>query len=262
MSADSLPLAAAPIAGVVVVVLADYLRQHHAWGWLRLMAGGQALKGTPGLTFAKVMGSGHGGGFTLRPSPSHQGLICRFRALEDARAFLLSPFVKSAKERSREFWTGVFGVDSSRGQWDQQAWATTDSELTAPGADPSAPTGHPHVLGVLTRASIRPSKAMAFWRHAPATQHDLDMAPGCMLAVGLGEAPLLRQCTFSLWESTESMMRYAHHQSHAQAIQASYRHQFFSESLFVRMQLLSMEGLWKGKALEHESQWLGDLAHA
>ena len=58
------------------------------------------------------------------------------------------------------------------------------------------------------------------------------------------------------------MERYAHHQSHAQAIQASYRHQFFSESLFVRMQLMFMEGMWKGKTLDHESQWLGDAAHA
>lgn len=262
MSEGGLPLVAAPITGVVVVVLADYLRTHQAWGWLRLMAGGQALKGMPGLTFAKVMGSGHEGGFTLRPSPSHQGLICRFQTLEHARAFLLSTFVKSAKDRSREFWSGVFGVDSARGQWDQQAWATTDPQDTRSREDGSVPMGHPHVLGVLTRASIRPSKAMAFWRHAPATQHDLDVAPGCLLAVGLGEAPLLRQCTFSLWETTELMERYAHHQSHAQAIQASHRHQFFSESLFVRMQLLAMEGLWKGKALEHESRWLDSTAHA
>ena len=262
MSGDEIQMAAAPIAGVVVVVLADYLRQYHAWGWLRLMAGGQALKGTPGLTFAKVMGSGHGGGFTLRPSPSHQGLICRFESLEDARDFLKSSFVTSAQERSREFWVGIFGVNSSRGQWDQQPWAITEpEELLSPGAS-AAPTNHPEVLGVLTRASIRPSKAMAFWRHAPAAQQNLDTAPGCLLAMGLGEAPLIRQCTFSLWDSTDSMVRYAHHDAHAQAIQAAFRHQFFSESLFVRMRLLFMQGLWKGKTLDYESRGLGLVAHA
>lgn len=255
MSGDGLELAAQSITGVVVVVLADYLRQHQGWGWLRLMAGGQALKGTPGLTFAKVMGSGHGGGFTLRPSPSHQGLVCRFAKAEQARQFLLSNFVKAAQERSREFWTGMFGVTSSRGQWDQQSWETTAQE------DGASTHAHPEVMGVITRASIRPSKAMAFWRHAPATQHDLDVAPGCMLAIGLGEAPLLRQCTFSLWDTTASMERYAHHDSHLQAIQASFRHQFFSEMLFVRMELLFMQGLWKGKDLEHSSQWLGDPVH-
>ena len=255
MSGDGLQLAAQSITGVVVVVLADYLRQHQGWGWLRLMAGGQALKGTPGLTFAKVMGSGHGGGFTLRPSPSHQGLVCRFAKAEQAREFLLSNFVKAAQERSREFWTGMFGVTSSRGQWDQQSWETTVPEEGA------ATQAHPKFMGVITRASIRPSKAMAFWRHAPATQQDLDVAPGCMLAIGLGEAPLLRQCTFSLWDTTDSMERYAHHDSHLQAIQATYRHQFFSESLFVRMELLFMKGLWKGKDLEHAPQWLGDPVH-
>lgn len=255
MSGDGLELAAQSITGVVVVVLADYLRQHQGWGWLRLMAGGHALKGTPGLTFAKVMGSGHGGGFTLRPSPSHQGLVCRFAKADQAREFLLSNFVKAAQERSREFWTGMFGVTSSRGHWDHQSWEATSPEEGA------ATHAHPKVMGVLTRASIRPSKAMAFWRHAPATQQDLDVAPGCMLAIGLGEAPLLRQCTFSLWDATDSMERYAHHDSHLQAIQATYRHQFFSESLFVRMELLFMKGQWKGKDLEHDSQWLGDPAH-
>ena len=255
MSGDGLQLAAQSITGVVVVVLADYLRQHQGWGWLRLMAGGQALKGTPGLTFAKVMGSGHGGGFTLRPSPSHQGLVCRFAKAEQAREFLLSNFVKAAQERSREFWTGMFGVTSSRGQWDQQAWETTTLE------DGAKTHAHPKVMGVITRASIRPSKAMAFWRHAPATQQDLDVAPGCMLAIGLGEAPLLRQCTFSLWDTTESMERYAHHDSHLQAIQATYRHQFFSESLFVRMELLFMQGLWKGKDLQHAPLWLAEPVH-
>jgi spheroidene monooxygenase len=169
---------------------------------------------------------------------------------------LLSNFVKAAQERSREFWTGMFGVTSSRGQWDQQSWETTAQ------GDGAQTRAHPQVMGVLTRASIRPSKAMAFWRHAPATQQDLDVAPGCLLAIGLGEAPLLRQCTFSLWDTTESMERYAHHDSHQQAIQASYRHQFFSESLFVRMELLFMQGQWKGKALEHAPQWLGEPVHA
>ena len=76
-------------------------------------------------------------------------------------------------------------------------------------------------------------------------QSDLDQADGCALAMGLGEAPLLRQCTFSVWRDGAAMRAYAHHDSHLQAIQAAYKHQFFSESLFVHFRPLYMQGAWK-----------------
>jgi spheroidene monooxygenase len=106
---------------------------------------------------------------------------------------------------------------------------------------------HSGPFAVLTRASIVPTKAMAFWRYAPAAQADLGQAPGCLLAMGLGEAPLVRQCTFSLWQDTAAMLAYAHQGAHQVASAAAYKHQFFSESLFVRMQVLHMAGVWQGR---------------
>jgi hypothetical protein len=81
----------ATLSGVVVVLLVDFLRQHRAWGWMRMVQGPSALKSTPGLLFAKVMGSGHDGGFGLRPSASHQGWVCLFDTHAHARAFLAGP---------------------------------------------------------------------------------------------------------------------------------------------------------------------------
>jgi hypothetical protein len=57
----------------------------------------------------------------------------------------------------------------------------------------------------------------------------------------------VRQCTFSLWQDTAAMLQYAHQGAHQTASAAAYKHQFFSESLFVRMQVLQMSGLWQGK---------------
>jgi hypothetical protein len=105
-------------------------------------------------------------------------------------------------------------------------------------------------FAVLTRASIVPTKAMAFWRYAPAAQADLGQAPGCLLAMGLGEAPLVRQCTFSLWQDTAAMLAYARQGAHQVASAAAYKHQFFSESLFVRMQVLQMAGVWQGRSFD------------
>lgn len=230
------------LSGVVVVVLLDYLRQHQAWGWMRLVQGPSALRDTPGLRFAKVMGSGHDGGFTLRPSTTHQGLVCLFAQAEQAIAFVAGAQVRQMRERARESWAGLLAVSSARGSWDGCAWGETPTTALGPYA--AAPVDGP--LAALTRASIRPAKAATFWRMAPATQASLWQAPGCEIAAGLGEAPLLRQCTFSLWRDLPSMDDYARQGAHQQAIAASYRNRFFSESMFVRMRLLASHGQWKG----------------
>ncbi len=235
------------LSGVVAMVLVNTLRQHHTWAWMRLVQGPAALKDTPGLVFAKVMGSGAGGGFGLRPSPSHQGLITLFDHADQARAFLAGPLVQAYRERAAEFWSGLLEVESARGQWDGQAWgATPATQLGAHGiaANDDGSRHDTRPLGALTRASIRPAKAMAFWRNAPATQTAMQHAKGCTLAIGLGEAPLIRQCTFSLWKDTPSMLAYAHQGAHQQAIEAAYKQQYFAESLFVRMRLLEQHGHW------------------
>ena len=117
-----------PLSGVVVVLLADFLRQHQGWGWLRLVAGATPYKDVPGLTMVKVMGSGHGGGFSLRPSATHQGLICTFSHLDLALKFLDSPAVQAYRSRARECWTGVLSVQSARGHWDKQAWQASSAQ--------------------------------------------------------------------------------------------------------------------------------------
>jgi spheroidene monooxygenase len=236
------------LSGVVVVVLVDFLRQHRAWGWMRMVQGPSALKNTHGLLFSKVMGSGHDGGFGLRPSASHQGWICLFDTHAHARAFLAGPHVMAYRERAREYWTGLMAVGSSRGLWDGQAWDTTPAWELDAATDATATQRATPVLATLTRASIRAASAMSFWRHAPAAQDSLGQAQGCLLAMGLGEAPLVRQCTFSLWRDEKSMLDYARQGAHQQAIQAAYKHHFFTESMFVRMRVLDMQGVWGGRA--------------
>jgi len=232
------------IQGVVVVLLVEYLPKHKGWGWLRLAHGQAGLQQVPGLRFAKVMGSGHQGGFSIRPSASHQGLIAVFDCADSAQAFLQGPQTVAYKERARQFWAGLMCVDSVRGAWDGLLWANTPSQSLSDFEHKLDNSGQ-GPLAVITRATIRPAKAMAFWRFAPSAQTDLENAPGCTLAIGLGEAPLLRQCTFSLWNNTPSMLAYAHGGAHQTALEAAYKNDFFAESVFVRMRVMQQEGLWQ-----------------
>ena len=89
----------------------------------------------------------------------------------------------------------------------------------------------------------------AFWRMQPAAERSLHEAPGCRLAIGLGEAPLLRQATFSVWDSGAAMNAYARQGAHLAAIRASAAGGFFSESMFVRFVPYDARGSWQGRAL-------------
>lgn len=253
MSTTAQVQTAAVLSGVVVVLLLDFAAQHRGWGWLRLVQGGAGLSAVPGLQFVKIMGSGHGGGFGLRPSATHQGLVLVFDDERNAQAFRRSAAVAAYVERAREHWLGTLAVTSIRGQWDQQSWGVTpDARLNGEHPDGSgADAAQP--VAALTRGSIRPAKAIAFWRYAPPAQADLARADGCQLAMGLGEAPLVRQCTFSVWDNTDAMQAYAHQGAHRQAIAAASKHGFFSESMFARMRVLAMSGTWHGRHYGEEA---------
>ena len=234
---------ARPVSGVVLVLLLRYQPRHCPWGWLQLASRGRSWADAPGLRFAKVMGSGHGGGFTARPSASHQGVIALFDGEATAREFAQGPRVAAMRARARSHWLGLLRVTSARGAWDGMAWqATGPTALPGPARPPPGDAGGP--VAVLTRASIRPWRAAAFWRHAPPAQQALARASGCDLAMGLGEAPMLRQCTFSLWRDAPSLEAYARQGAHQQAARSAQHDGFFSESMFVRMALLDADGHW------------------
>jgi spheroidene monooxygenase len=219
---------------VAVVLLAHLAPRHRPWGWWRVVRGGGVFRGTPGLVFAKVLGSGHEGGFGLRPSASRQGL---FAVLEDesaARRFLAqSALVAAWQGRCVEACTMLLRATSSRGSW-------SGHRIGVGAAAP--PAGEPIVS--LTRASIRPGRAAAFWKMSPAAEASLAAAAGCRLAVGLGEAPLLRQATLSVWRDAASMEAYARRGAHLDAIRAAREGGHFAESMFVRFVPISIRGRW------------------
>jgi len=221
---------------VVVLLLADIAEGSRLWGWSRIVKGPQGLQGVPGLLFSKVLGSGYEGGFGLRPSPSRQGLFGLFESLPTAQEFIQNSTVLQAyQERSSEFYCALLKTWSCRGSWDGQSLdVCTAQPIKGP-------------VAALTRSSIRLGKAPEFWRHAPPSQTALSNAKGCQLAVGLGEAPFVRQATFSIWDSVSDMNAYARSGAHLEAIQAAVQNDYFSESMFARFVPLQVQGQWQGK---------------
>jgi hypothetical protein len=230
---------ALPLPTVVLLLLVRWRAASLPWGLSRLLRGESALGDVPGLRFARVLGSGRRGGFGLAPSFERQGLIGFFDDEASARTFAeRSAPMRAYREHSSEHLLALLRAVSCRGSWSGQSLAVT----AAAGA------GGP--VASLTRAAIRPRHAVRFWRHSPPAQAGVAQAAGCRLAVGLGEAPLLRQATFSLWDDQAAMDAYARSGAHANAIAGASREGWFSESMFVRFAPIAIEGQWHGRRFE------------
>jgi spheroidene monooxygenase len=221
---------------VAVLVLTDMQQSARLWAWSRLVLGRWPFRGVPGLGFIKVLGSGAHGGFGLAPSGTHQGLFLVFADEATARNFVeTSPVLRAYRAHAREYCVAVLRACSTKGSWSGAAMqATADAPVAGP-------------IAALTRASIRPNKALKFWRLTPPAEIALEATEGCILAAGLGEAPVFRQATFSVWSGIDAMDRYARSGAHQTAIRQSYAGDFFSESMFVRFVPLLIRGTWKGR---------------
>jgi spheroidene monooxygenase len=219
-----------------LLCLVNYPSSSIPWGISRLVIGKYPFKNIPGIKFVKVLGCGKHGGFDLNPSFNKQGLLCVFDSMERAKDFLnTSNIIENYKKYSSEFFSVMLQAYSSKGSWSKNTLQITqEAPLTGP-------------IAGITRASIKFSKAPEFWSKAPPAQESLERAPGCILAAGIGEAPYLRQATFTMWESTTAMDQYARSGAHLQAIQTAYKGEFFTESMFTRFVPIDAKGVWRGK---------------
>ena len=73
---------------VAVLLLVELAPGALTWGWSRIVLGALPLRRIPGLVFARALGSGHRGGFGLRPGLRRQGLFALFDGERAADAFI------------------------------------------------------------------------------------------------------------------------------------------------------------------------------
>jgi spheroidene monooxygenase len=220
--------------------LIDIASDSRGWGFSRYILGKRPFQHIPGLQFCKLLGSGVNGGFSTTPSLSKQGFFCVFDTADHAARFQdSSAILKAYQDHAHEFFLASVQAYSSRGSW---------SGFAMECADPSPPLNGP--IASLTRASIRPSKARQFWAKAKPAEDAITNASGKILTAGVGEAPYLRQATFTIWDDAQSLEQYAQQGAHLSAIKAAYGQDYFSESMFTRFRVLKAQGIWQGKHVQ------------
>lgn len=190
------------------------------------------LRRTP-ASFWKLLGTGDGRTFTVRDAdPNHWGVLATWDCEGDAAGFERSATVRGWDRLSYERLVVRMRPVASRGTWAGRT----------PFGDP-VPTPAEGPVASITRARIRPRKAVTFWRAVPPVSADLHRVDGLRLAVGIGEAPIGLQGTFSLWSGAPALMSFAHRRSpHLDAIRRTATEDWYAEELFARFAVLDVEG--------------------
>jgi hypothetical protein len=199
------------------------------------------LRGPSGLRFAKLLGTGDGRTFTLRDAdPWHWALLTVWDDEADADRFGSATTHRRWNAISEERLEVRMHPLASRGRWAGRE----PFSPTAFGPVPAA--GDP--IASITRARLRPSRALSFWRAVPPVSSDLRSVEGLRLAIGIGEAPIGLQGTFSLWQSNAALNDFAHRRpAHAEVVRRTGPERWYIEELFARFAVRSVTGTFDGR---------------
>ena len=187
---------------------------------------------TPGVRFAKMLGTGDGRTFTVRDAdPTRWGMLTTW-----STTVCDSPVARSWDRLAEESWRLDLRPLVSRGRWSGRE----------PFGNPT-PRRYEGPVVAITRARLTPRKAAGFWRAVPPVSADLHRSPGLLAAVGVGEAPIGLQGTVSLWQSPTALRDFAHRQAaHVEVIRRTAEQGWYAEELFARFEVLGSEGTLDG----------------
>jgi spheroidene monooxygenase len=214
------------------------------WALAQMATARFALKAVRDIGTVKLCGSGVGEGFTPVPDTSVYAILATWPDHDTARRAMFGTRVfRRYAEMSDEQMTIFLTPASARGRWDgQEPFVPQDITLDGP-------------VAALTRATVKMRSAGRFWKQEPAISRAIGQDPNVLFKVGIGELPLVRQATFSVWPDTKTMAAFARADGpHAVAIREVREGKLFKEDLYARFRVDAVEGSWNGET--------PDLTHA
>lgn len=196
------------------------------------------FRAVAGVTFAKLLGCGTGETFTPSDAALNRWallLVVESNEIDAAIQSLDSTsLIQKWRQGSLNEYRVILENISSHGYWSSR--------------QPFRPTNVKHQnegkVAAITRARLRPSRALTFWSSIPPVVTELSTSKGLLQSFGIGEAPIGLQGTFSIWESSEAIRAFAYESSaHKKAIADTEKLQWYSEELFARFNVLEERGV-------------------
>lgn len=197
-----------------------------------------ALARQPGLRFWKLLGTGRGETMTLSADLRRWGLFAVWESEAALDAFLArSPVVERWSALARERYDVRLAPLTAHGRW----------AGVEPFKEPVSPDPGGEQVAILTRATVRVRRLRAFYGAIAPPAAALMDAPGRLASVGVGEWPVARQATFSLWASLDAARGYAYGDPvHREVVTRTRAERWYSEELFARFRPFGAAGTWDG----------------
>ena len=209
------------------------------WAFGQMQFAHATLGSIQGLQFYKLLGSGRELGFSPFPDWGVYALLGVWDDEKSAEVFFEKASVfQRYKANATEQWTVFMKTLSVKGVWAGKTPFVQSSLLDQNNA----------LIAVITRATIKPSQLLKFWRFVPTSQRPIKKGcPGLIYTKGIGEAPLVQMATFSIWESLDALKNFAYNSpEHKEAIKRTHQLDWYKEEMFARFQPYKSTGTWGG----------------
>jgi heme-degrading monooxygenase HmoA len=233
-------------------------RRHIPVALTRMARDRPLLRRAPGLRFAKSLGTGSGQTFTLRDAdPQHWALLTVWDDQQAAATFRAGHLHRAWERLATERLSVEMVPVVSRGRWSRREPFAIPDPAPGPAAQDQTAQDQTALsvtgpVAAITRARLRLTRAPGFWRAVPPVSAELAaLSPqdGLVLALGIGEAPIGLQGTFSLWSSQQALTRFAYASpAHVQVVKRTAPERWYAEELFARFAVRSVTGTYQGTA--------------
>lgn len=207
---------------VTTITFFRYPKKNRWWAFNQMQLSQRILAQMEGVKFGKLLGTGGGFGFSLKPDFGTYALLIVWKDKSQAKHYYGSELFSRFDDKAEAQTTHWMLCVQSHGSWGgTNPFSTYEAYQDGP-------------LMVITRARLHWTKIPRFLSQVPMASRSAEKAEGLLYTKGIGEWPALEQATFSVWESASQMHSYAYRTEHQEIIRKVKKEHWYKEELFAR----------------------------